>query len=474
MIGALCFLFVLGIDWFINTYQLYDSGVFYFEYQRTFYEILGVLAILAFSIFCIVLSFKKIEKFRRWRIAILMDIILHFAFAVYFLLFTFQLTLFGDLLFFLGLSLTAGFLLAGIFSTLGYLQAEKGIEALEDDKNQVSPVSVHKGIKRPAMFTGVLIATIAFGILFFFDFSMTVADSRGSLSYFWVLFLAALGAATLFSAIGIALSFSSHARYRVNKIFILLSFIVDCLMAFALFLTYISTLGAEDPVPGLPFFMAIFATAAVFTMIGYVNAEKENEVIVEAPAPQPLPPSPKSTKRTFMLTGEIIATATFGLASCYYLYASWILLRFLTTAMLVIVLVSVTATVFSAMGIKIALSDTAHYQKRRGFVLTSFILCCVGGAFILFIFLAYSVATATVESFLVLLCFATAASFIMIDYVKASKEQYVIASMPVTASHESLSDIVSGIAKLDELRKSGVISQEEFDTIKAKHLEKIK
>ena len=70
-------------------------------------------------------------------------------------------------------------------------------------------------------------------------------------------------------------------------------------------------------------------------------------------------------------------------------------------------------------------------------------------------------------SYFILAGFLTSVLFIMIGYVKARNEALDLNPLQV------LAEMAEGIAKFDELRKSGVITEEEFDVIKARHLEKI-
>lgn len=334
------------------------------------------------------------------------------------------------------------------------------------------------GLILSTLLVTALLCILLYELFFVYDFpSHNPYDGSATLQYY----IDVLIAIVVFYVCCVICSFLKIGILRKLRGAILTNIILDVAFAVIIFVVLYTNVGDASWPPDLSIYVALvvmgfisFVLAATFSALGYANIVKEIKALENDKNPQRFSSSAKPIHRPLIFWGELIATVTFGLLACFDFFVSIFVQRSLDRNLMFLFVVLIASNLFSAMGIRISLLDQARYQKRRGFVLVSVITCLiVGTGFLVFAFIfsamvlmSWPVILACLFIFLVLVA---ATILILIDYVKANKELSVL-----VAKQKTLGNIAESIAKFDELRKSGAITQEEFDAIKAKNIEKIK
>lgn len=176
--------------------------------------------------------------------------------------------------------------------------------------------------------------------------------------------------------------------------------------------------------------------------------------------------------RIFMMIGEIIGTSALGIQAAIYLLTS----NNINTVdgmakSLLLNPLCIIGIIFSAICIGASTKPIAEYRKYSGLVLATFIIDVVifAGVTWIGLFFDNSATFATRASLL-----AVSAVFIMIDWVKAKNETEVLpnaVASPVGPMPQKYAkqqdDFAAKVEKLNNLRNSGAISQEEFEQLKS-------
>ena len=408
-------------------------------------------------------SRDRYEKHHGWMIAIiLLDCIGALLFLIDYAVRLFMTAPFFDFVFMVALFLSAG------LTAYGYLSHGLS-EATEPSLVKVEAPEVLNR-KRRFLVVGLIASACTFGLLLAINTVTILVGSHLATRLIRILVIAVLCGGTILSAIGIGVSLQEPKRYAKNRGWIIPVIILDVVFALYLFIGIL--FGNMMFVFGFDLlFMLSLAVSAVFIILGndHIGRRAPHSVSEGAATPQIVAPvDDKINKRGYMFAGELMTAILFGITTLFFLSYLQRSIWVYDPRIVIGFCLSLTATISSALGIKISLLDQKAYWKKRAFILVTFILCSLYATVFLVAILFFNLFLISLGGYFVLAGFITAAPFIMIGYVKANKENL----KPNTL--QAFTDVAASIERYDALRKSGGITQEEFDAIKAKHLEKIK